>query len=72
VSFQLLKFPEPPKGDGALEVVRDYVDRVHPARTMAKMFVDRAEVGEIMPDGDHFVAWLWEHGFKIVPIDGGD
>lgn len=72
MSFQLLKFPEPPKGNGALEVVRDYVERVHPARTMAKVFVEQSEASDIMPDADHFLMWLWEHGFKIVPVGDDD
>ena len=65
----LIQFPEPPKGNGALEVVRDYLARVHAARTMAKAIVDDFEGLDVLPDGDHFLAWLYEQGFKVVPLD---
>lgn len=31
-----------------------------------------ADCGEplllFLPREDHFLAWLWEHGFKVVPV----
>lgn len=59
----------PPSGNGALEVVRDYLTRVHPARTMARLFVESFEELDVLPDADHFLAWLWEQGFKIEPLE---
>lgn len=62
--------PGPPNaGNGALEVVRDYLERVHPARTMAKLFVDDFNGLDALPDADHFLAWMWEQGFKVVPVE---
>lgn len=55
-------------GNGALDVVRDYLERIHPARTMAKMMVDEFELAAALPDGEHFIEWLWDHGFKIEPV----
>lgn len=68
MTAEIVQFPEPPKGNGAREVVRDYLDRVVPARTMAKLFVSEFEGLDALPDVDHFLAWLWEQGFKIVPV----
>ncbi|WP_448043769.1 hypothetical protein [Bradyrhizobium liaoningense] len=66
----ILPFPAAPtRQPGALEAVRDYLDRVHPARghgeTDCGAFFDGS--GEL-PAGDHMLAWLWERGFKVVPI----
>lgn len=74
----VIQFPtkEPPSnGSGALDVVRDYLDRVNPARVMARSVLGRGDVFEgldALPDGDHFVAWMWEQGFKIVPVEDAD
>jgi hypothetical protein len=59
----------PEDGNGALAVVRDYLARVHPARVMARSIVDQAEIDAALPDADYFLAWLWEQGFKIEPIE---
>lgn len=66
MTAQLIQFPEPPKGSGALEAVRDYLERVHPARVMARGFVDQAEADEALPEADYFLAWLASQGFVIV------
>lgn len=50
---------EPRPGNGALEVVRDYFDRVQPAR---------CEGIDELPAADNFLAWLWEQGFMVIPI----
>lgn len=74
----VIQFPvkEPPdEGNGALDVVRDYLGRVYPARVMARLVLGRGSVFEgldALPDGDHFVAWMWEQGFKIVPLVEAD
>ena len=69
--LSLGKITEPPNnsGNGALEVVTDYLTRVHPARVMARLLVDDFEGLDVLPDPDHFLAWLWEKGFKIVSVD---
>lgn len=68
--------PEPPNGgNGALDVVRDYLGRVNPARVMARSVLGRGDVFEgldALPDGDHFLAWMWEQGFKVVPVEDSD
>lgn len=71
----LIQFPSPPPpndGNGALDVVRDYLDRVHAARVMARLFVEEFEGLDALENGDHFLAWLWESGFKIVPLEEDD
>lgn len=71
----LIQFPEQPPpndGNGALEVVRDYLDRVHTARVMARVFVDDFDGLDALPNGDHLLAWLWEKGFKVVPLEDAD
>lgn len=61
--------PTPPAGNGALEVVRDYLERVHPARVMARGIADQEDIDAAMPDADHFLAWLANGGFAVVPIE---
>jgi hypothetical protein len=71
----ILQFPikEPPHGgNGALDIVRDYLERVHAARVMARAILEDLEGLDALPDGDHFLAWLWEQGFKIVPVEDDD
>lgn len=60
--------PAPPKGNGALEVVRDYLERVYPARMCARLLVDKAESDAALPDADYFLAYLASEGFVIVPV----
>jgi hypothetical protein len=61
----------PPRnpGNGALELVRDYLDRIHPARMCARSLVGKAESDAALPDGDYFLAWLAAEGFVIVPLE---
>lgn len=61
----------PPSNPGnvAIEVVRDWLERVHPARTAARLLVDKAESDAALPDADYFLAWLWDQGFKIEAIE---
>jgi hypothetical protein len=71
----LIQFPEQPPpndGNGALEVVSDYLERVHPARVMARAILDEFETDDALPNPDHLLAWLWEQGFKIVPLEDDD
>lgn len=74
----VLQFPEQPPpndGNGALSVVRDYLERVNPARVMARAILEKGDGFEgldALPDPDHLLAWLWEQGFKIVPIEDED
>lgn len=55
-------------GNGAREVVQVYLDLVHSARVMARVHADPADITEALSDHDHFIAWLWQEGFKIVPV----
>lgn len=55
-------------GNGAREVVQTYLDRVHSARVMARVHAEPADITEALYDHDHFIAWLWQEGFKIVPV----
>lgn len=59
-------------GNGALSAVRDYLERVNPARVMARSILGKDEEFEgidALPDADHFLAWMWDQGFKIVPVE---
>lgn len=67
----LIQFPTASPGNGALEVVGEYFDRVHPSRVMARAMVDGPEF-DWLPDSDHFLMWLWENGFKVVPLEDRD
>lgn len=75
--MNILTFPprQPPPtepGNAVLEVVRDYLERVHPARVMARGMVDCGEylaMPGYLPDADFFLAWLASEGFKVVPLD---
>lgn len=61
--------PRQSAGNGALEAVRDYFDNVHPARgngaTDCGAFLDGSGA---LHTGDHLLMWLWERGFKVVPV----
>lgn len=72
VTALILQFPEPPKGNGALELIEDYFSRIHPARVTARMFVSKEEAEAALPDPDFFLAWLWSEGFKVVPVSEAD
>jgi hypothetical protein len=37
----------------------------------AAHLVDKTETGQLSP-ADKFLAWLWNEGFKIVPVGGED
>lgn len=75
MTADVIPFRKPPPdnpGNGALEVVRDYLERVHPARVMARGVVDCGEyltMPGYLPDADYFLAWLAGEGFKVVPIE---
>lgn len=69
---QIIQFPIPPTGNGAREVVKDYLERIHVARTLARCVADPVDVAAALPDEDYFLAWLWSEGFKIVPLDDSD
>jgi len=55
-------------GNGARETVQVYLERVHSARVMARVIADPVDVDNALSDHDHFVAWLWQEGYKIVPV----
>jgi hypothetical protein len=64
--------PPPIRGNGALEIVRDYLERVHPARTVARSLVSKDESDAALPDADYFLAYLANEGFLIVPVEQTD
>lgn len=61
-------YKEHDTGNGAREVVRTYLERVHSARVMARVHADPIDITEALTDHDHFLAWLWQEGFMIVPV----
>lgn len=69
MTAEILKFPEPPVGNGALEVVRDYLDRIHPVRMCARLLLDKEEAEAALPDADYLLAYLASAGFIVVPIE---
>lgn len=52
-----------------LAVVRDWLERVHPARTAARLLVDKAESDAATPDAEYFIEWLESEGFRIVSTE---
>lgn len=69
MTAQLLQFPAPPKGNGALEIVRDFFDNVYPACIMSRLHSTPEQNAEAMHDGDHFLAYMAAAGFILVPTD---
>lgn len=69
MSAEILQFPEPPKGNGALGVIKHYFELIHPARMCAKMLVDQQELSTVLSDEDYFLAYLYAQGFKLVPVE---
>jgi hypothetical protein len=56
--------PAPPAAPlDALTLCRNYFTQVYPARGHG---ATNGSAG--LPDGDHFLGWLWERGFKMVPL----
>lgn len=66
----VIPFPTPatplaePTSPGALEVIRDYLERVQPLRA-ARPFPSPGD----LPDADYFLTWLAYRGFAVVPLD---
>jgi hypothetical protein len=57
VDGNIVPFPTPLKaqgGNGALEVMRDYFERIHNTRPKSDL-----------PTADYILAWLWEQGFVV-------
>ena len=60
--IQLSEHRQPPHpGNGALDAVNRYL----------KAFPDLVAHTDL-DDGEHFLAWLWQEGFKIVALDPDD
>jgi hypothetical protein len=60
--IQLDEHRQPPNpGNGALEAVNRYL----------KAFPDLVAHTQA-DDGSHFLAWLWQEGFKVVPVEPSD
>jgi hypothetical protein len=61
--------PPSEPGNGALEIVRDYFENVHPARGHGATDCGAMLDGTAhLPAGDHFLMWLAIEGFKVVPL----
>lgn len=63
----VINFPVPKHevGNGALEAMRRYFVPIGPHLSMVLM-PDKADD---LPRADHFLLWLWNEGFKIVPTE---
>lgn len=63
MSAEVINFPEPPKGNGAPELVAEYVREFgffwHPYHNPNVSSEKRAE---------HFLLWLGERGFVITQV----
>ncbi len=68
MTADVLQFPAPPPGNGALEIVRDYFERIHPARMCARSLVDKSESDAALPNADYFLAYMAAAGFVMVPL----
>ncbi len=60
MTAEIVPFPKPNEGNGAVDAVEYYLDEIHPARVLANGKLDHA---------DHFLLWLANEGFLIVSID---
>lgn len=74
MSAQIFVFPKspmppPPNGNGAPELVKEYLDVIHPARTLARAVVGDDLPAGYLPDHDYFLAWLWSHGYIIKKLE---
>lgn len=61
--IKLDHYREPNLGNGAVPVVREYFDK----RPGMPPLPENAKLNR----GDHFLAWLWVQGFKVVPVTDG-
>lgn len=70
MTAEILPFPVPSKGNGALELIRRYLADVYPSRRHGA-----TDCGEYLdgsgnlPDEDHFLVWLAAEGYAIVPLE---
>lgn len=75
MTAMLIQFPErppPSKGNGALEIARDFFDNVYPVCVMSRLRSTAEENAAAMHDGDHFLAYMGAAGFKMVPLEESD
>lgn len=69
---RVLQFPERPKGNGALEIVRDFFDNVYPACVMSRLYSTAEQNAAALHDGDHFLAYMGAAGFKVIRLEESD
>lgn len=69
---RILQFPEPNKGNGALEVARDFFDNVYPACVMSRLRSTAEQNAAALHDGDHFLAYMFAAGFKVARLGDDD
>ncbi len=60
MAAEIIQFPKPDEGNGAVDAVEMYLDEIYPARLLASGSLAHA---------DHFLLWLAAQGFLIVSID---
>ena len=72
----IIKFPEPElrslQGNGAREALREYFGEIHSDRSKARPGFAAATAQGDLSDEDYFLAWLYNEGFKVVPIEADD
>ncbi len=62
---EVVEFPVPHNGNGALEAVEYYMREIYPGRVMARA----NGLGPPMDDADHMLLWLAAEGFLLVSMD---
>ncbi len=62
---EVVEFPVPHNGNGALEAVEHYMREIYPGRVMARS----NGKGPPMDDADHMLLWLAAEGFLLVAMD---
>lgn len=70
IQFPTQELPNP--GNGAVEIVRDFFDNVYPACITSRLHSTAEQNAAAMHDGDHFLAYMWAAGFKLIPLEASD
>ncbi len=62
---EVVEFPVPHTGNGAVEAVEHYMREIYPGRLLSRMNGS----GPPMDDADHMLLWLAAEGFLLVSMD---
>ncbi len=62
---EVLEFPVPHNGNGALEAVEYYMREIYPGRLLARYNGS----GPPMDDAGHMLLWLAAEGFLLLAMD---